>query len=582
MASRLITHGRLSGRLIRWKPLTRSTQFEIHCAIRRFAAASAAQHQHEHDLFNYTSGRWLYNEKQRLAERHLKFNIPALLEAAAKSIDRSKKDIKSFRKLAEGGFNRVFEVTMKDGFQVIARLPYPSTQPRLLATASEVATMDLVRKYGVPTPMVYGYSTDAKNEVGSEYILMERATGRCLGEVWYEISDKERVKVLGEIVKQEAKMFEIGFPAFGSVFGAADLPEHIGRVEVGTEAGGFCVGPDVSLKNWFGTRSQLGMPRGPALTAQQVLEDGARKEIAWLRAHGKPRLPFDRGYREMFSYDKVDPREHTASLEKFLKIAAYIVPEEDWLDKPVIRHPDLNPNNIFVDDNFNITSIIDWQHATILPLFLHAGIPVAFQNHGDPDSEELKKPELPSNLDELDEDDRKKDLELYRRRHTHFYYVGATATMLDLHYKAMAHERGLFRKKMYQHAVEPWEGNSILLKANLVMLSKEWDMFATSSGSEDNDQKEISTCPISFDEQDAEETIGKMIEQEDIDRKMQILRDVIEISTDGWASHQRYDDAVAEANHIKVQALSYAESELERKMTDDHRPFGDFDEEGQS
>ncbi|GIZ47268.1 hypothetical protein CKM354_001036500 [Cercospora kikuchii] len=569
MTSGLFRHCRLPGLVTRWNPLTSKIQFSNHQVIRHFAALAAAQNQHEYDLFNYTSGRWLYNEKLRLAERHLTFEITALLEAAARSVNQSKKDIMSFRKLAEGGFNRVFEATMKDGFQVIARLPYPSTQPKLLATASEVATMDLVREYGVPTPMVYGYSTDADNDIGSEYILMEKAIGRCLGDVWYEISDEKRIKVLGEIVKQEAKLFGISFPAYGSVCYTADLPENMGRVSLEVEAGRFCVGPYVSLKYCFGTRSQLEIMRGPALTAQQVLGDGARKEIAWLRAHGKPRLPFGREYREMFGYEKVDPREHIASLEQFLTVAAYIVPKEEWLHKPVLRHPDLNPNNIFVDNDFNITSIIDWQHATILPLFLHAGVPDAFQNYGDPDSEELKKPELPSHLDELDEDDRQKDLELYRRQHTHFYYVGATATILNSHYRAMANDKGLFRKRLYQHAVEPWEGNSLPSKADLVMLANEWATFATTSGSEIDHKQEISTCPINFEEQDAEETIGKMIEQEDINRKMQILRDVIEISTDGWASHERYDDAAAEANHMK-------------EMTDQHWPFDDFEEEGAS
>ncbi|PPJ52072.1 hypothetical protein CBER1_10035 [Cercospora berteroae] len=354
---------------------------------------AAAQTQHEHDIFHYTSGRWLYNESKRLDERRLPFNAPALLEAAAKSVDQQNVDIKSFRKVAEGGFNRVLEVTMQNGLQVIARLPYPSTQPKVLATASEVATMDVVREYGVPTPTVYAYSTNASNPVGAEYILMEKVPGRCLGDIWYELSDKERVKLLGEIVTQEAKLFNIPFPAYGSVFKSDDLPDHMGRVALEARTGRFCIGPDVSLKNWFGTRSQLEISRNPATTAQQVLEDGAKKEIAWLQARAKPRLPFDREYREMFGYENVDPAHHAASLGKFLKVAAYIVPKDHWLQQPVIRHPDLTPNNIFVDDDLNITSIIDWQHATVLPLFLHAGIPGSLQNYGDPDSEELRKPE---------------------------------------------------------------------------------------------------------------------------------------------------------------------------------------------
>lgn len=72
---------------------------------------------------------------------------------------------------------------MKDGFQLIARLPYPSTQPKRLAVASEVATMALVRSHGIPVPVIYGYSTNINNPVGAEYILMEKVKGKSLGDV---------------------------------------------------------------------------------------------------------------------------------------------------------------------------------------------------------------------------------------------------------------------------------------------------------------------------------------------------------------------------------------------------------------
>ncbi|RMY04672.1 hypothetical protein D0868_06820 [Hortaea werneckii] len=509
----------------------------------------------------------------RLDERRLIFNVSALLAVAAQSINRQKEDIKSFRKLAEGGFNRVFEVTMRDGLQIVARLPYPSTQPKLLATSSEVATMDLVRTHNVPTPLVYAYSANANHPVGSEYIFLADVSQTS----GMSCVTKRRVKILGGIVDQEAKLFDIPLPAYGSIYKTSDLPLNTDHAKLEADAGQFCIGPDASLGYWFGTRSQLDISRSPATTCQQVLEGGAKKEMTWLHSHGKPRLPFDREYREIFNYAEVDPEEHINSLEKFLKVASHAVPAEEWLHKPVIRHPDLSPNNIFVDDDCNITSILDWQHTTVLPLYLHAGIPSSLQNYGDPDSEELKKPEYPSNLDELDEDDRLKDIELYRRRHTHYYYVGATITKLNSHYKAMSHDRGLFRKKLYQHAVAPWEGNSIPLKADLVMLSRNWSEL-TKGGIEG--EQRTTTCPISFQQQDADETTDKILEQEDIDKKMGIIRDAIGISTDVWVSSERYDDVVAAAQDMKAQALGYAENEWEREMTEQHWPFDDFDENG--
>lgn len=60
---------------------------------------------------------------------------------------------------------------MRDGFQMVARIPYPCTVPKYSAVASEVATMALLRSSGLPVPEVYGYSPVADNAAETEYIL---------------------------------------------------------------------------------------------------------------------------------------------------------------------------------------------------------------------------------------------------------------------------------------------------------------------------------------------------------------------------------------------------------------------------
>jgi hypothetical protein len=209
-----------------------------------------------------------YNESKRLAERYLRFNVTELSKAAAASVGRSSDDVQFINKLAEGGFNRTLELTMKDGFQLIARLPYPSTQPKCLAVASEVATMTLVRSHGIPVPMIYGYSTNIDNPVGAEYILMEKVKGKSLGDVWFTLSQRDRIKVLSGIVDHEAKLFSLNFPAFGSLYFEKDLPREMGKVPCQHETSNqrFCIGPDASLKFWHETRSALDIPRGPCKT----------------------------------------------------------------------------------------------------------------------------------------------------------------------------------------------------------------------------------------------------------------------------------------------------------------------------
>jgi hypothetical protein len=238
------------------------------------------------DLFRYTFGRWMYvfggnsrraqlmsgrdryNEPLRLNERILHFDVAELKKAAAAAVGKDAAGVQSLHKLAEGGFNRVFELTI-DGLQVVVRLPYPSTYPKHFSVASEVATMDLVRLHGVPVPKVLDYSTTCNNAVGAEYIIMEKVNGRDLGDIWYELSEKERIKVVAQAARVESVLFSISLPGSGSVYYKRDLEDGTEAVNIaagecaGESAGQLCIGPDVAQKWWYDKRDQLSVSRGP-------------------------------------------------------------------------------------------------------------------------------------------------------------------------------------------------------------------------------------------------------------------------------------------------------------------------------
>jgi len=206
-----------------------------------------------------------HNESLRLKERALSFDVTELKKAAAAAVHKDSTKVHSFSKLAEGGFNRAFELTI-DGISVIARLPYPSTYPMHLTVASEVATINLVRSYGVPAPKILAYSATSDNAVGSEYIIMEKVNGRDLGDIWYELSESERLKVLSQVGKLESVLFSISLPAYGSIYHKCDLEVNTKSVDfVGgdSEDVQFCIGPDVAQKWWYDGRGQLPVSRGP-------------------------------------------------------------------------------------------------------------------------------------------------------------------------------------------------------------------------------------------------------------------------------------------------------------------------------
>lgn len=209
-----------------------------------------------------------YNEPLRLKERILHFDVAELKRVAAAAASKDAACVQSFHKLAEGGFNRVFELTI-DGLQVIARLTYPSTYPKHFSVASEVATMDLARSYGVPVPKVLDYSATSNNAVGAEYIIMEKVNGRDLGEIWYELSEKERIKVVAQVARLESVLFSISLPGCGSVYYKRDLENGTEAVNItaGESAdesvGQLCIGPEVAQKWWCDKRDQLSVSRGP-------------------------------------------------------------------------------------------------------------------------------------------------------------------------------------------------------------------------------------------------------------------------------------------------------------------------------
>jgi hypothetical protein len=307
-------------------------------------------------------------------------------------------------------------------------------------------------------------------------------------------------------------------------------------------------------------------------TAEQFLKAGAEKELGWLRNYGLPCFP-KLEYREFTNYQKSDPAEQIESLQKLLQIAPHLVPTSSELLKPTLRHPDLNPRNIFVDKDLKISSLIDWQHCSAVPLFLQAGVPDSFANFGDDESIQLKKPSLASNLSSLSEEDQTQAIELYRRRHLHFYYFGGAYKFNNIHYKALRLPSTALKQRLCFGASSPWQGNPIPLKVALIQAVQNWRTLTTES------TEETSQCPISFTEEEAAKCLQINGAQDHIDEKVSLLRDTIGIGEDGWVSTENYERAIAENKRLKDELLKDVSDE-ERHLSLQHWPFDDHAEDG--
>ncbi|KAH6676223.1 kinase-like domain-containing protein, partial [Halenospora varia] len=161
-------------------------------------------------FFNYSSGRWLWDEEKQLRERYMKFNVEELKRIAAESIGA--KSCVSMIKLAEGGYNKVFKLVMDNDSVAIARIPCPNAGPAFKTTASEVATMEFARTIlNIQVPKVHAWSAVTDNPVQVEYIVMEEAPGISLADVWGDMGLQSKDKVIEDLVAIEKKLLSVSF-----------------------------------------------------------------------------------------------------------------------------------------------------------------------------------------------------------------------------------------------------------------------------------------------------------------------------------------------------------------------------------
>lgn len=204
-----------------------------------------------------------------------------------------------------------------------------------------------------------------------------------------------------------------------------------------------------------------------------MLKGGAKKEVEYLKEYSRHRHSFQRLRREIYHYSQQSLAEHLKHLHDYLSIADYLNPKDnEVLNQPTIRHPDLQPQNIIVSESLDIVGVIDWQHCSILPLFLQSGIPKYFQNYGDEESESVRKPQFPQDFEMLDGQDQAEALELFCRWQLHFHYLAATLKSNKVHYEALTYEFGMLKQRLFRHARNPWEGDNMTLKADLIQAAQ--------------------------------------------------------------------------------------------------------------
>jgi hypothetical protein len=234
------------------------------------------------DLFRYTSGRWLVDEKAQQQLRYVKFDLDRLCRLAAAYFSDTTKCVRVVK--LEGNFNKALLLTMDDGNEAIAKIPCPNAGPPSLTTASEVATlkfcmycvltlMTLAYSLYFPFPVrsmtpirvpkVFAWSSDAANPVGAEFIVMEKIGGVALSEAWETMNTLEGYKIIDQVVQIEKELANMTFPVYGSLFLRDSLPATFRQYPLPPKLdpeGLFCIGPSCKRTWWHGNSVDISQP----------------------------------------------------------------------------------------------------------------------------------------------------------------------------------------------------------------------------------------------------------------------------------------------------------------------------------
>lgn len=291
-----------------------------------------------------------------------------------------------------------------------------------------------------------------------------------------------------------------------------------------------------------------------------------KREAAWTAQHGQPR---HRQFFFSFSEQKIKAKDHVTLLTQYGLVAPYLVPKQEDLSSPTLRHPDLHRGNIFLcPQSKEILSIIDWQGTAILPFFVQAGYPVLCNREpGRPQT--LEKPKLSDNFDKMDPEEQKEALIKLKHEQASLYYTAATGLKCGRHLQALRLPYLEMRQYLIQQAGMPWDGDLVNLRAALIGVHLKW-----------KDLVGEYPCPIFFTDEEVQIAMQESKEWNEAAELLAIIRNNLGIDEEGGTDPENYSCAHILNREWRMQVLKEAKAE-ERERCWRIWPFKDDEEDSE-
>lgn len=477
--------------------------------------------------------------------RYRKFNLQALLDTSVKAACNEEISCVKLLKCVEGQFNKAFLLTMSNGLEVVARLPNPNAGPAFYTVASEVATRHFLRdKLGIPIPRVYGWSAEACNPVGAEYIIEEKATGQPLGNVWANLTLAAQLDVVNQVVDMEKKIASVSFPKHGCIYYETDLKLKSLDYEALCSRHGFSesvtgqkdqlpvfvIRPSANPNFWGRERAAMNLDRGPWGNVADYAAALGKNEIEWATSYARQRINF---YRSMETPET--PNDYITLIKGFLGLSPFLAASSNIEQPNRISHPDLHLDNVFIDPGTNrITCIIDWQQTSVCPISLQRSCPqmleLSLTPHSDQRSHERKL---------LD------------------HYYSAVKKTDPLRWKVLTDPLLTVKTNLFSLVPGCWHQEDLFSLHNaLITVVAHWSDIGYSE----------TPCPVHFNEEELIRHQDEMSLVEGISAVMHELQDTGLIPLGSMVCREYYERAMELNNRFKGEFINLAENERQREL----------------
>jgi Phosphotransferase enzyme family len=274
-------------------------------------------------------------------------NVGELLTLA--STARGEDHICHFGSRAVGVFNVVLFIKFDDGVEWVAKLPRVTLDDKDNEyLKSECATMMFVHELGtIPIPKVFAYCFTPKNPANSPYLFMEKVSGCPLvAAVKRGLTEEGWRRTLSQLAQIKKTLFK--YPRTESGSFTMYVVQGKTRRTIDRQYTIWTVEEDCR------TFRKIHRRLGPYYTSLHYYS--TLLNIGWSEWMEKG---FTYNNRFEGLQDRFKVHYYLTSV-----LPSYV---KDTVDQFFLAHSDLHEGNIFVDENGNITGLIDWEFSSVLP-----------------------------------------------------------------------------------------------------------------------------------------------------------------------------------------------------------------------